>query len=157
MRPGARNGARGHRALVRTAVSAAAGGLAGAAVAFAAGGEIAAALLPEATGSSSGMVAAAVAVIAAALGSVAGAAGAVAVALRGVSGRGTTVTTVLVAGPPLSVLGVAVTFGLLDGLLPVMPDSRHAVLLAALLFLPSTALLGRWLASRRREDGAPER
>lgn len=52
-------------------------------------------------------------------------------------------------------LGAAGTAWLLDQL-GFLPDTRHAILLAAVVFLPATALLGRWLGTRRQPDDAHE-
>jgi uncharacterized membrane protein len=140
---------------VRTVLSTAAGALSGAVVGFYAGGWLASALLSGEPGSARGLAGLGFALVAAVLATIAGAAGAVSIALQHARGRGTTVTTVLVGGPPLSALGAAGTVWLLHRL-GFLPDTRLAILLAAVVFLPATALFGRWLVARRQPDGADE-
>jgi hypothetical protein len=124
---------------VRTVLSALAGAVAGAAVAFYAGGELASVVVSE-----GGFAGLAYVVAAAAFGSVAGAAVAVGLALRHAPGRRVTVVTVLVGG----LLVVASSSWLIN---PVVAVPVTAVI------LPAIALLGRWLAIRKQADGGHER
>jgi hypothetical protein len=138
---------------VRTVLSTAVGALAGAVLAFYAVGGLVSALMADAPPSSRGLAALGIGLITAALGSVAGAAVGVALGLRDVRGRGVTVATVLVGGLPVSALGAVGTLWLIDQL-GFLPDARHAIVLAAVVFLPATALLGRWLAARKHRTAA---
>lgn len=123
---------------VRTVLSALVGAVVGAVLAFYAGGVIASPLM-----SGRGMAVLAIGLLVAALGSVAGAAVAVGLALRNAPGRHVTVVTVLVGG----LVGVAGSS---------LINPAYAIPVAAVL-LPTTALLGRWLAIRKQAGGGHER
>jgi hypothetical protein len=140
---------------VRTALSTATGALTGAVVGFYGGGWLATAAMSGEPGFSRGLAGLGIALLTAVLGTIAGAAAAVSITLRDACGRGVTVTTVLVGGLPLSALGAA-GIGWLLHRLGFLPDTRLAIVLAAVVFLPATALLGRWIALRRHPDDARE-
>lgn len=123
---------------VRTVLATVSGAVAGGVVAFYAGGVVSSDLI-----SGGGMAVLAIGLLMAALGSVAGAAIAVGLALRNTPGRRVTVMTVLVGG----LLGVAGSW---------LSNPAFAIPLAAVV-LPATALLGRWLATRKQADGGHER
>ncbi len=135
---------------LRTCLSTAAGALAGSVATFFVGGQLTSMLLSDEPGSTRGLTSLGVGLLAAVVGSLAGGAAGVAVALRDVPGRGVTVATVLLGGLPLSALGVLAVAGLIRLLgLDVLPSTPGMFLLAAVVFLPATALLGRWIAMRR--------